>query len=471
MNVNRINIKLGTTIILLFLVLLFPLGFVINQIFSSFYLNQVKEETNKLSSQYAELISINRTETTIQMLELIAQFSQIPLIIIDTEGTIVAVSNLTGMVKGDAMIEADLVALSNRKQIEKTIEIQEESFYMKGTPIIDANTFYGGVFVLSSIEGVNESLSKVRTLLILSGIGSFFVALGMTIVLSRTMSQPLVEMEKAARKIAKGDLNTRVNVKTGDELGSLAVAINDLAKDLKRYQDTRREFLADISHELRTPMAYLEGYAEILKKGLYDSEEEKNQYLDIIQKETKRLTKLSSDLLELSKIEEGRISVEFEWIDLTEVMENVLTRATSEAEKTGLKLQVSYEEEIPLFYGDGLRTEQIFFNLVENAIRYTDKGTISVHIKHVNDKIQIVISDTGKGIPENELPFIFERFYRMDKSRSRESGGSGLGLPIVKQLVELQNGTIDVFSRLGEGTRFEINFPVETDGIKKEDDN
>ncbi|MET3506420.1 ATP-binding protein [Halalkalibacter oceani] len=460
MNFNRINIKLGATIILFFLVLLFPLGFVMNQIFSGFYLNQANEETNQLSSQYADLISNNRSETTIQMLEVIAQFSQIPLIIVDAKGEIVAVSNVAGIAKGEIMRDAELGVLASRKQIEKTVENQGESFYVIGTPIMDESTFYGGVFVLSSIEGVNESLSKVRTLLILSGLGSFFVALGMTIVLSKTMSQPLVEMEVAARKIAKGNLDTRVKVIAKDEIGSLAVAINDLAKDLKRYQDTRKEFLANISHELRTPMAYLEGYAEILKKGLYESEKEQHQYLDIIQQETKRLTQLSNDLLELSKIEEGRISLEFEWIDLTEVMENVLLRTASEAEKSGLSFQVTYEEELPLFYGDGLRTEQIYFNLVENAIRYTDSGTILIQIRQVEDKIKTIIEDTGSGIPEKELSHIFERFYRMEKSRSRKSGGSGLGLPIVQQLVELQNGTIHVSSRQGEGTRFDILFPI-----------
>ncbi|GGK12751.1 two-component sensor histidine kinase [Caldalkalibacillus thermarum] len=462
MNLNRIDVKLGVMIMLLFLVLLLPLGFVINQIFSGFYFTKVQEETSRLSAQYAQLIARHPDHMMIPMIEMMAQFSQVRIFIINPEGQIIAVANVPGLNKGDSIMLEELDALALGQTIETTYTDPEgKPYYMTGTPIMDQQSFYGGVFVLSSIEGIYQSLRGVRNLLILAGFGAFFIALGFTMVLSRSLSRPLLQMERAARKIAKGKLETRVEVGTTDEIGSLAMAINDLARDLKRYRDTRREFLANISHELRTPLTYLEGYAKVLKEGLYQSLEERDKYLDIIQKETKRLNQLINDLSELAKMEEGRISLNFQWVDIAEVLESVLSKTSLKAKEKGLLVQVDIEDDLPLLYGDGLRLEQIFLNLVENAIRYTDAGTVSVQAKLVGQKIiKTIVEDTGRGIPEEELPYIFERFYRVEKSRSRQHGGSGLGLAIVKKLVELHGGDIMVSSLPGKGTRFEVDFPV-----------
>ncbi|EGL83304.1 histidine kinase, partial [Caldalkalibacillus thermarum TA2.A1] len=202
-------------------------------------------------------------------------------------------------------------------------------------------------------------------------------------------------------------------------------------------------------------------YAKVLKEGLYQTAEERDKYLDIIHKETKRLNQLINDLSELAKMEEGRISLNFQWVDIMEVLESVLSKTSLKAKEKGLLVQVDIEEDLPLLYGDGLRLEQIFLNLVENAIRYTDVGTVSVQAKLVGQKIiKTIVEDTGRGIPKEELSYIFERFYRVEKSRSRQHGGSGLGLAIVKKLVELHGGVIMVSSQPGKGTRFEVDFPV-----------
>jgi signal transduction histidine kinase len=187
-------------------------------------------------------------------------------------------------------------------------------------------------------------------------------------------------MQKATRRIAKGDLNTRVHVPTGDELGSLALAINDLAADLRRYRDTRSEFFANISHELRTPITYLEGYASVLKQKMYDSEEEKDKYIDIIGQESQRITHLIHDLFELSKMEEGKISLNLEWIDLVEVVENVSDKLSLNAKEKKLDIQLEIEDEITLLYLDGLRMEQVLINLLDNAIRYTEQDHIHLRL-------------------------------------------------------------------------------------------
>lgn len=463
MKLNRIDVKLGATIILLFLVVLLPLGFVIDQIFSSFFYNKVQEEIDQLSTHYANILATNRNPMTLNMIEMMGQFSKINLYIVDTQGNIIATSTPLDQLTQDEFVitNEELRILASGQPVERIVEdpISGDHYLVLGKPVVDNHTFYGGVYVLSSVQDIYQSIQKVRNLLILSGIGALFLALGFTFVISRKLSDPLIKMKTATRKIAQGDLNTRITLTTKDEIGSLAEAINDLAQDLKRYRDTRSEFFANISHELRTPMTYLEGYAKVLKDGLYQTEEEKVQYLTIIHQETMRLTRLINDLFELSKMEEGKFALNLEWIDLTEVIENVTLKTGLKSIDKGLQFAVDIQDDLPFVYGDGLRMEQIFLNLIDNAIRYTDHGSISLQLRAINEKeVLVSIEDTGKGIHEEELPYIFERFYRVEKSRSREYGGTGLGLAIVKKLVEMQGGKIQVYSQLGKGTRFEIKF-------------
>lgn len=464
MNIHRVDLKLGATIILLFLIVLLPLGFVIDQIISSFYYRQVEQDVEQLSSRYADVLSTNYNSTAIHMIELMATFSQENLYIVDDKGNIIVSTSLPmGLLNETTISEEELNTLFNRKPIKKMVEdtLSMEHYMVYGKPIIDDTEFYGGVYVFASIEEIYRSVAKVRYLLILSGVGALFLALGFTFVFSRKLSAPLLNMEKATRKIAKGNLDTRVMVSSKDEIGSLAAAINDLAKDLKRHQDTRREFFANVSHELRTPITYLEGYAKVLKEGLYQTEEEKIQYLSIIHQEAGRLTRLIHDLFELSKLEEGKVSLNLEWVDFAELLDGVILKTGLKAKEKGLELKVNIEEALPFIYSDGLRIEQILINLIDNAIRYTDHGAISVQVRMIEQQeVAIIIEDTGKGIPNHELPYIFERFYRVEKSRSREYGGTGLGLAIAKQLVEIQGGRIEVFSEVGRGTRFELFFPI-----------
>lgn len=236
----------------------------------------------------------------------------------------------------------------------------------------------------------------------------------------------------------------------------MAEAINDLAVDLQRYRDTRQEFLANISHELRTPITYLEGYTKVIKDGLYETEGERDLYLDIIHREAHRLQHLVDDLFELAKMEEGKVTLTQEWIDLSQLAEQAVRRVELKAKEKGLLLKLQLSGDAYMIRGDQKRMEQIIMNLLENAIRYTDEGEIIVHVEFAADAATLIVEDTGIGIPEEELPYIFERFYRVEKSRSRQYGGSGLGLSIVKKLVELHGGKIRMISQPGAGTRCEV---------------
>lgn len=459
---NSIVVKLGSSILLLVLVILLPLGFVVNQIFADFYFSKVQEELEEASDRYANSID-SLDEQQLELFELLASVTEQEIIIVDEQGVVVANSGIPSLPIEESIRSEDLAVLARDADIrsEYQDDINNSRYLQVGKPIYsDDEQLIGGIFVLASVEDLYQSLELVRRAIILAGIGAIFLAVGFTFILSRKLSSPLLEMEKATRKIAAGDLNTRVSRSSMDEIGTLATAINDLAVELHRYRANRREFLANISHELQTPITYLEGYTSALRNQLYETEDEKEQYLQIIQLEAERMSKLVSDLFELSKMEDGKVALVFEEVDLVEVVENAMLKTKMKAQEKGLQLNFTQSYDFPSIEADGLRMEQILINIIENAIRYTENGTVKVKLSSDLDTVKVQIEDSGIGIPKEDIPFLFERFYRVEKSRSREFGGTGLGLAIVKQLVELQGGVITVESQIGKGTCFELAFPI-----------
>ncbi|GLO68418.1 two-component sensor histidine kinase [Oceanobacillus kimchii] len=441
----------------LILAVLLPLGFVANKIFTNFYYNQTQEEIRELSQKYANTITSLDDETMINMYKNLAYFTNKEIYITDASGRVIADTGI----QVNPLNNNELKQLSEGVSIQKNVEDREtNNIYLgNGHPIMLSNTFQGSFFVLAPVDDAHEPVRKIRDLLILSAVGAFFLGLGFTFFLARKMSSPLLEMERATREIAKGNLDIRVNKLPNDEVGSLGAAINDLAAETNQYRANRSELFANISHELRTPISYLKGYANVLKNNLYETEEERRQYLIIIEDESDHILRLINDLFDLSKMEEGKIDLQMEAVDIVEIMETVVLKIGIELEKKGLRLVTEIDEDIPFIEVDGNRLEQIFINLLTNAIRYTEKGSIFLKVRSKKNNVYVTIEDTGMGIPKEELPLIFERFHRVEKSRSRELGGTGLGLAIVKNLVEIQHGTISVSSEVNRGTKFELSFP------------
>ncbi|UYG98090.1 sensor histidine kinase [Cytobacillus firmus] len=459
---NSITVKLGLAFILFFIVVIFPLGFSINKIFYGFFYNEVENQIDNLSTRYSRSITDIEDEQIINMFERLADLTDHEIFIVNKNGMVIANSGLPSIPKGSVINTPFWEPLKGTGTIKMEFKdsVTKKRYLSIGKPIIINEKFQGGIYVLAPTDNIYTSLDRVRNMLLLAGIGAIFLAVGFTFFLTRKLTTPLLEMEKATRDIAHGHLNTKVIVESKDEIGSLARAINYLAVELNHYQTNRREFFANISHELRTPLTYLGGYTKAIQEGLYQSEEEKSQYLSIIEKETNRMTKLVNDLFELSKMEEGKLDFHFEDIDLYEVVQSAILKTELKAKEKRIEILLEGEEGLPAVRLDGLRTEQIVINLLENAIRYTEYGSITVRLWREKQQIKLTIEDTGSGIPKEDLPYLFERFYRVEKSRSRATGGTGLGLSIVKSLVEFQKGKIYVKSVVGKGTTFVLAFPV-----------
>ncbi|WP_201003968.1 two-component system histidine kinase PnpS [Paenibacillus glycanilyticus] len=256
------------------------------------------------------------------------------------------------------------------------------------------------------------------------------------------------------------ELNLVPIFQENQEFGGVLLVLADVTA-IRRLERMRSEFVANVSHELKTPIAAVKGFAETLLGGAVNDEETARSFLQIIYDESDRLNRLIGDILALSKIESKRVPLYFSPVEMDSFMTKTVTMMEPEAAKKSIKLQLEMEHGLYV-EADEDRLRQIMMNVIANGVNYTPEGgKVSVHIESIDeDHIRIQISDTGIGIPKKDLPRIFERFYRVDKARSRSSGGTGLGLSIVKHLVELHKGTIAVTSAVGVGSTFVIELPV-----------
>lgn len=328
-------------------------------------------------------------------------------------------------------------------------------------PIVKDGQFKGFFFVDQDTGEFEKA--KVQLLLLLFSMGLLTLLIGiiLTIYLTKVISKPLIKIGEATREIAKGDFDIKLTIESEDEVGQLALDIHAMTKQLKEYRDSKQQFISHISHDLRTPITYIKGYSAIMKDAPSVDEKEWRRNLDVIYKEAKRLEYLVSDLFQLTKLEEGKISLQKEELELLDWLQSIVATRQLMFDNHSIRCEVSGSKDGVKAFIDQQRLGQAIINLLENSVRYTPKdGQISIIVKTEGKEVVIEIRDNGIGISNVDLPHIWERFYRVDKSRSRESGGSGLGLAIVKEIVEVHGGRVDVESEEGVGTSFYLILPV-----------
>ncbi len=318
-----------------------------------------------------------------------------------------------------------------------------------------------GFFFMDKDTGEFEK-AKVKLFILLFSMGVFALIIGMilTLYLTKVISMPLIKMGEKTREIAKGDFDTKLTIYSEDEVGQLAEDIRVMTKQLKDYRDSKRQFISHISHDLRTPITYIKGYSAVMKDAPTVDDKEWRRNLEVIYNEAKRMEYLVSDLFQLTKLEEGKIALHKEYINIVPWLESIVATRQLMLDNLTIHCEVVTSNNEIVVSIDQQRLGQAVINILENSIRYTPKGgSIKITVSEQDNDVIIEISDTGIGIGKEDLPHIWERFYRVDKSRSRESGGSGLGLAIVKEIVEVHSGSVDVKSEEGKGTSFYIKIP------------
>jgi len=274
---------------------------------------------------------------------------------------------------------------------------------------------------------------------------------------SRQIVRPIEAMTLAARRLEQGDLSQRVDVKNRDELGVLAKAFNSMAAELSQTEQLRRNMISDVAHELRTPLTNIRAYLEALQDGYVSPEP---AMINSLLEETMLLNRLVDDLQELTLAESGKLKFCLQPLELSQLIEKAIGSFQARAQGKNILVKSEFLSRLPPVLADQERTGQVLRNLLDNALAYTPNGgQVMVTAVLEGSLVWVSIIDDGEGIGEEHLPYIFERFYRVDRSRARATGGSGLGLAIVKQLVQSQGGQLMVESKLGAGSKFPFSLP------------
>ena len=300
-------------------------------------------------------------------------------------------------------------------------------------------------------------------LLVFSGI----ISLGFGYLISRTITRGLSELTSGAEKIAQGNFSARVNVKSGDEVERLGAAFNNMAEKLeqsaakqKELEQARRDVVAAVSHDLRTPLASLRAMIEALNDGVVTDEVTTRRYLASAQMQAENLSLLVDDLFELSQLDAGVMQWSVEPSSLRDLISDTLETMHVQAAEKNIKLSGWVDPSVDPVLMNSHKMQRVLYNLIQNAIRHTPTdGTIFVEAREYQGQVQVDVIDTGEGIPESDVPRIFEQFYRGEKSRSRETGGAGLGLAIAQRIVQAHRGKIWVESKRGAGSRFSFTLP------------
>ena len=337
----------------------------------------------------------------------------------------------------------------------------EPQYYVVATYQDDGETQYV-LMVASELAPVREAVATIRTQLIWISAGLLLVATLCAFVIARSLTRPVLQISAAARQIARGDLGARVEVRSRDELGRLGEDFNAMSKEIAKASTLQRELIANVSHDIRTPLTMIRGYAETIRDLTGDNREKREEQLEIIIEETSRLDALVNDILDLSKLQAGQIQPQYSRFDLAEKLREILRRYDLLVTSEGYRFTLTAPEQVWVC-ADESKIGQVIYNLINNATNHTgaDKR-VDVVLEDQPDRAVVKVIDTGAGIEKEYLPLIWDRYYKPYKKKDRKGMGTGLGLSIVKGILELHRFNFGVISTPGQGSTFW--FEVKKDG-------
>ncbi|WP_162523121.1 ATP-binding protein [Clostridium estertheticum] len=331
----------------------------------------------------------------------------------------------------------------------------KESIMVVSKSLISNGRTVGVIRLITSMAKVNKLLTRIYFVLALIGVIVILATAKLSIIMSKTIIEPLKTVTNAANEMAKGKFSIRVDKKYNDEVGIMADTLNYLSEEILKNEKLKNEFISSISHELRTPITSIKGWALTLKRKEFTDEVKKTEALNIIVEESERLSLMVEDLLDLSKFQAGRITLHIDKIDISQILKNIIMEFQPRAQKSGITLIYNTEETV-FIDGDKNRLKQVFINILDNALKFSSRGGV-VYIGQVEEKesLTITISDKGIGISEEDLKSITKKFYKGNSKKS----GSGLGLAISNEIINLHKGDLVVSSDYGNGTKVEVKLP------------
>ena len=437
------------------------LGFLVSMLFSFsvagyFSLRKNSDELGrwaveelKMSSQHiVDLMELIDTDDLSGVLKGYSETSEISFFI-DCDGQREVYGNITGQ----TLSQSDYQLL--RKHIGKTFIFRDSSVRKMAKSYQDDQHTY--------IVFVQKDVGKREMIFVDSALIALFcmlVAGSITfLVIADIIVKPISRLNKATNELSKGNYRVRVNYAGNDEIARLNRSFNQMAQQLAKQEETRQQFISDVSHEFQTPLTAIQGFATILKNEKL-SDEQRQKYADIILFHSKRLSTLSKNMLQLTVLDGEDVKLDISEFSLIEQLNRVIETQDNLALAKDIEIEFHTPKNDIRVEADEARLEQVWINLVNNAIKYTNEhGVVTIEVKKTSKEVEVSIQDTGVGMSKEAISHIFERFYRQDKSRKVE--GNGLGLSIVKRIVDLHHGTIDVISVEDGGSQFIVKLPQE----------
>lgn len=399
------------------------------------------------------------------LLNTICDVSDTDVFIVNNKGEIIACGCAERLEMGTCLHFATKIDIPKQSEEKakrfSTLGIYELPHYVSYKELSNNETDAYMVFATSSVSQVKNLISAIWRLYLISAVIPIIIMFFAIYFMTDRMTKPLKQMSEASRAMAKGDFSKRIPVTSDDEIGELAASFNMMTNSLSQLEGMRRSFVANISHELKTPMTTIAGFIDGILDGTIE-EDKQNYYLGIVSVEVQRLSRLVQSMLSMARLESGEFVLRPEEFDLNEMFCNIVISQEQRIVKQKIDIKgldelahVTVEADKDLIY-------QVIYNLVDNAIKFTDEGgEIIFKLKAEGKNAIFSIKNSGEGISDTDLPFIFERFYKADKSRSNVKNSTGLGLYIVKTIISAHSGKITVRSKKDAWTEFEVSLPLE----------
>ena len=461
-----IRFRLTATFIAIILAVMIIISFFLYTTLERYYMNNFADTLERSGFLASEFVAGHlRGQVDSVRLSALAENmsrqSQARVIFLDQQGVVVGDSMRVGGLLNQVLDNPEVVTALNGSVSSSTgysDRVQQPVMQM-AVPVQEGDgNVLGVVFLSASLEEVERILNDIRRFLFLATVLAMGIVGGGSIALARRFTEPLEKVTAAARKMSEGKLDQHIEISSGDEIGRLANQFNIMAKRLNYYTSNLKKFAADVAHEVRTPLTTMGLLTKALKEHEMEPEQQKD-FINDLDNELERLTALVNDLLELSKLEKNEIQLEE--IEMNHFIRDMIGEYQYRFMHANLELLAEITTETCLVNAAPLQMRQVVSNLLDNALNYTSSGgTVKVTLIREEKEAVTKIEDTGCGIPEEDLSYIFERFFRVDRARSREGGGTGLGLAIVSEIIAKHNGRVWVESEEGVGSAFYFALPL-----------
>lgn len=465
---NTIFVKLLNSYLLIILVVFGVLGTSLSWMFKEYLFDQKERQLTFQGKDIASLVAplLIMQESTSELINLLNRADLAlgrEIWVIDLNGIVLAAAAAHEYCEGTALESSELeeIKAGNVAIRRGTSQYFEEPVIRVTVPVINPEKKpIGAVILYSPIFEITETFGDLMEVLFVGGLISMLIAFVVALFLSKRISNPMFELVELSTKIANGERDiTYPEGSEIDEINHLSKTISSMVGKVEENDRRMRNFVSNVSHELRTPLTTIKGFTEALKDNKGKNPADRERFLDIIHREVNRLSELIDTLLFMSKSEGNPLIPEK--FELGAVVVRKIKDFETRLQDKAIEVRTEFDSRSYRVYANKASVEQIIINLLDNAIKYSAANSvITLNLEEVKEEVVLTVEDEGIGIPPEDIPYIWERFYRVDKARSRDTGGSGLGLAIARQLVEMNEGRIEVQSEPGKGSTFRIYLPL-----------